>query len=209
MLDPEKRRYQKKKRDFWDNFWMIIWFCFASLFIGFMILSAFRMEQYPYLSSRNQSLATDCCICTAIALGGILGWLVMLVQRLRRRTVPDWLTIIPFCLYIICGCWLCLLASINPEVSLSQDDSSQSTVSVNAGSIVTFVNPSDGVPQVLCIGRDQHCASTTESSEGVQNAPSELRGGLSIDPGQSVDVVFRVQGDYQITSQSTAHMNIP
>lgn len=91
---------------------------------------------------------------------------------------------------------------INPNVGMTRTGFIRSsTVDITVGKTIYFRNPANGVMQILCVGRDQHCQSG-------QNDPSQLDNGLVIQPGQTVSVTFDTAGMYQITSKTTTHMNI-
>jgi len=72
----------------------------------------------------------------------------------------------------------------------------QTSVDASTGAHVHFVNPSNGMKQILCVGTNGHCA-------GVGLDPRELLGtGLRAEAGQTVTVVFSDSGDFPITSKT-------
>ncbi len=70
----------------------------------------------------------------------------------------------------------------------------QSSVTVKAGQAVKFIDASDGAPHKLVIGTN----GTWTATDG---APSQLNNsaGMSINPGQTIDVVFSTPGTYPVT----------
>jgi len=89
-----------------------------------------------------------------------------------------------------------------PEVDMIRSSFVQSTLTINPGDTITFVNSSDGVKQVLCVGSNQKCSPRDFGT------PPELAGGLTLLPGESMSVAFPNNGDYTITSETTPMMNI-
>lgn len=94
-----------------------------------------------------------------------------------------------------------LIGSINPHIGLTRTGFSITSLTVGSRTPVTFDNPSDGVTQTLCLGRDQHC-------DPFPGDTLPLAQGLVIHPGQSVSVAFGLWGEYHITSKTTPHMNL-
>ena len=89
-----------------------------------------------------------------------------------------------------------------PEVDMTRTAFTQTSVDASTGAHVHFVNPSNGIEQILCVGSNGHCA-------GVGLDPSALLGsGLRVEPGQTVTVVFSDSGDFPITSKTMHSMNM-
>lgn len=89
-----------------------------------------------------------------------------------------------------------------PEVDLTTHGFSQASITIMEGDTVHFVNPSSGVTQMLCLGQDKVCSRYAFD-------PPALKGpGLKIAPGQSEDVVFTLEGTYQVTSTTMPGMNL-
>ena len=89
-----------------------------------------------------------------------------------------------------------------PEVDMARTAFTQTSVDASSGAHVHFVNPSNGMEQILCVGSNGHCA-------GVGYDPSALLGsGLRVEPGQIVTVVFSDSGDFPITSKTMPSMNM-
>ncbi|MGZ3643280.1 MAG: hypothetical protein ACXVCM_05455 [Ktedonobacteraceae bacterium] len=89
-----------------------------------------------------------------------------------------------------------------PEVDMTRTAFTQTSVDASTGAHVHFVNPSNGIEQILCVGSNGHCA-------GVGLDPSVLLGsGLHVEPGQTVTVVFSDSGDFPITSKTMPGMNM-
>jgi hypothetical protein len=145
--------------------------------------------------------------CSVIAVGGFLFGLLCVVRLslMRRRAFPGWLGTVMLVAFLAGLLGILPVALFTPEADMTRSDFVQSDISLQTGSSVTFVNPADGVLQVLCIGTNQQCNSDPGSFD---NGPSQLYQGLRVLPGQEVSVVFDIEDDYHITSQSTANMNI-
>ena len=89
-----------------------------------------------------------------------------------------------------------------PEVDMTRSAFTQTSVDASTGAHVHFVNPSNGMEQILCVGSNGLCA-------GVGLDPSILLGsGLRVEPGQTVTVVFSDSGDFPITSKTMPGMNM-
>ena len=89
-----------------------------------------------------------------------------------------------------------------PEVDMARTAFTQTSVDASTGAHVHFVNPSNGMVQILCVGTNGHCA-------GVGLDPRKLLGtGLRVAPGQTVTVVFPDSGDFPITSKTMPSMNM-
>lgn len=89
------------------------------------------------------------------------------------------------------------------EVSMTNHDFSKQSVSINAGTVVHFVNPGSGSSlHILCLGQNSRC-----SDNG--SGPQELRGsGFTLNEGQTKDVVFATAGTYQVTCSIHPGMNV-
>ena len=89
-----------------------------------------------------------------------------------------------------------------PEVDMTRTAFTQTSVDASTGAHVHFVNTSNGMEQILCIGTNGHCA-------GVGLDPGVLLWpGLRVEPGQTVTVVFPDSGDFPITSKTMPSMNM-
>jgi plastocyanin len=89
-----------------------------------------------------------------------------------------------------------------PEVDMMRTAFTQTSIDASTGAHVHFVNPSNGMEQILCVGTNGHCAS-------VGLDPRELLGtGLRVEAGQTVTVVFPDSGDFPITSKTMPGMNM-
>jgi hypothetical protein len=105
-------------------------------------------------------------------------------------------------LLIVAFCSLVWFVSLNPSIDMTRTGFLRTaTVNINDGHAIDFSNSNNGVTQILCVGVDQHC----QPSAGD---PPQLDCGLVIQPGQTVSVVFDFDGEYQLTSKTTPHMNI-
>lgn len=88
-----------------------------------------------------------------------------------------------------------------PEVDITANGFSQQNITIMEGDTIHFVNSSSGITQTLCLGQDQVCSSAFD--------PPELKSpGLRIAPGQSKDVVFTLEGTYDVTSTTAPGMNL-
>ncbi len=89
-----------------------------------------------------------------------------------------------------------------PEVDLTPQGFSQTNITILEGDTVHFVNPTSGVTQMLCLGEDKVCSRYAFD-------PPALKGpGLRIAPGQTEDVVFTLEGSYNVTSTTKPGMNL-
>jgi hypothetical protein len=129
------------------------------------------------------------------------------VNRDRSKRVRRWqgylgLTAIVILIVGIVSIFVLLYRynTANPNIDMTRTGFTRTSVHINPGETLHFQNPADGVMQVLCIGVDQRC-----QPEYV--GPPFYRG-LTIRPGQTVDVVFEASNVYSITSTTTPHMNI-
>jgi hypothetical protein len=89
-----------------------------------------------------------------------------------------------------------------PEVDMTRTSFTQTSVDASTGAHVHFVNSSNGMEQILCVGSNGHCAGV------AYNSSDPLRSGLRIEPGQTVTVVFPDSGDFPITSKTMPTMNM-
>lgn len=149
---------------------------------------------------QNQLVQVIWWICSVIVVGGFLFCLFCEIWFVARRGSSGWLERVMLAVFLIGLLGPLSVGLFIPEADMTRSGFRQSDVATDSS--VTFVNPADGIPQILCIGTNQRCEPASDTY-----APP-LDGGLHILPGQSVSVVFYKDGDFYITSQSTAHMNI-
>jgi plastocyanin len=91
--------------------------------------------------------------------------------------------------------------SSSNTVTLGQTNFDQNSVTVKAGTALTFDDTNGGF-HVLCLGHDQQCDSST-------TGPKDLEGsGFMINPGQKHMVTFDTPGTYQITCSIHPNMNL-
>ena len=87
------------------------------------------------------------------------------------------------------------------EMDVTPTGFTLSTIEINEGETVHFVNHSD-VVQVLCLGRNKICDTGAV-------APSALKEpGIRLKPGSSTDVVFDRYGTFVITSTTMPGINL-
>jgi plastocyanin len=79
------------------------------------------------------------------------------------------------------------------EVDMGIATFQQDSVTIQAGQTVHFADPADGGGvHVLCIGQDLRCVPQP-------GAPDALNGaGITFNPGDARDIVFRTPGSYDI-----------
>lgn len=88
-----------------------------------------------------------------------------------------------------------------PELDLTSKGFSLSTIEINEGETIHFVNQSS-VTQVLCLGQDATC-------DAGAIAPRVLKmPGIQLKPGQAIDVAFEQFGVYNITSTNVKGINL-
>jgi plastocyanin len=151
----------------------IVSVCIFSV-IGFAVLNWFRsrMGAMGTIRPRSRGGRLGGCLFSLIMVGGVIALIVYGITLMY------------------------------PEVDMTGIGFVQTSVNASSGANVRFVNPSNGVEQVLCVGSGQRCLSDS-------GAPVALNGqGLRIEPGQTVTVVFDNTGDYQVISKTTANMNM-
>jgi plastocyanin len=87
------------------------------------------------------------------------------------------------------------------EMDVTSTGFTLSTIEINEGETVHFVNHSDFV-QVLCLGRNKIC-------DAGAVAPTALKEpGIRLNPGSSTDVVFDRYGTFVITSTTMPGVNL-
>lgn len=69
----------------------------------------------------------------------------------------------------------------------------QHSLTVKAGETVHFVNPANGDPHALCIGKASQCAPQPGAPEQL-NTPNPV----TTNPGRTLDVVFPNAGTYLV-----------
>ena len=177
-------------------------------FFGLFLLG--QRGIFPFhqpLLPNNQYAQMIWWACSAIAGASFLFFLFFALRLTHRQAspAPGWIGMsIPVFLLAGFPAMLLTVPLSTPEADMTRSGFVQSDVFVDIGASVTFVNPADGVPQLLCIGTNQRC----DSDPGNYNQPSQLYHGLRVLPGQRVSIVFGAVGDYHVTSQTTANMNI-
>lgn len=88
------------------------------------------------------------------------------------------------------------------EVDMGVINFVQSSVTIDKGQSIHFVDQQSGAMHILCVGKDGHC-------EASANAPKALAGsGFTIQPGQSHDVRFDSIGVYAVTCTLHPTMNL-
>lgn len=88
------------------------------------------------------------------------------------------------------------------EVDMGVANFVQSSVTIDKGQSVRFVDQQSGAMHILCIGKDGHCSVSA-------NAPKALTGsGFTIQPGQSQDERFDSAGVYAVTCTLHPTMNL-
>lgn len=88
-----------------------------------------------------------------------------------------------------------------PELDLTSKGFTLSTIEINEGETIHFVNQSN-MTQVLCLGVDATC-------DAGAVAPRTLKmPGISLKPGQAIDVAFEQYGTYNITSTNVRGINL-
>jgi plastocyanin len=88
-----------------------------------------------------------------------------------------------------------------PELDLTSKGFSLSTIEINEGESIDFVNQSN-MTQVFCLGVDATCDTTAV-------APKALKvPGVALKPGQSIHVAFELYGTYNITLTNIKGINL-
>ncbi len=88
-----------------------------------------------------------------------------------------------------------------PELDLTSKGFSLSTVEINEGETIHFVNQSN-VTQVLCLGQNATC-------DAGAIAPKALKmPGIQLKPGEAINVAFEQYGVYNITSTNVKGINL-
>ncbi len=88
-----------------------------------------------------------------------------------------------------------------PEMDLTSRGFSLSTIEINEGESLRFVNQSN-VTQVLCLGQDNVCYTDAVAPK-ILKTP-----GVQLKPGAAIDVVFEQYGAYVITSSNVKGVNL-
>ena len=88
-----------------------------------------------------------------------------------------------------------------PELDLTSRGFSLSTVEINEGESVHFVNQSN-VTQVLCLGVDRLCDTQAVAPKALTMP------GIQLKPGDAITVIFEQFGTYNITSTNVAGINL-
>ena len=88
-----------------------------------------------------------------------------------------------------------------PELDLTSKGFSLSTLEINEGESIHFVNQSN-VTQVLCLGVDATCSANALAPKALKMP------GIALKPGQSIDVAFEQYGTYNITSTNVKGINL-
>ncbi|HEU0003826.1 MAG TPA: hypothetical protein VFQ36_23165 [Ktedonobacteraceae bacterium] len=88
-----------------------------------------------------------------------------------------------------------------PEMDLTSKGFSLSTVEINEGETVHFVNQSN-VTQVLCLGEDRVCDTHAVAPKALKMP------GIQLKPGGTLNVVFEQFGTYNITSTNVTGVNL-
>lgn len=92
--------------------------------------------------------------------------------------------------------------SIQPTTEMTRSSFTPATLNIFTGETVYFRNTS-GIIQTLCVGSHRECANPNAT------APEQLRApGLSIQPGQTINLVFDTSGTYQIISTTTPALTL-
>ncbi len=88
-----------------------------------------------------------------------------------------------------------------PELDLTSKGFSLSTIEINEGETIHFVNQSN-VTQILCLGLNATC-------DAGAVAPKTLKTpGIQLKPGEAIDVAFEQYGTYNITSTNVKGINL-
>jgi plastocyanin len=88
-----------------------------------------------------------------------------------------------------------------PEMDLTSTGFSLSTVEINEGESIHFVNQSN-VTQVLCLGLDKVCDTHAVAPKALKMP------GIQLKPGDAINVVFEQYGIYNITSSNVKGVNL-
>jgi plastocyanin len=156
-----------------------------------------------FLHSLSITRNPDVTIPTFV-IGGLLGLAILLTiigQRGRAFFGRLFSIFFTFAVIAVVVGFFIWSIFINPNVGMTRTSFTRDSVNINTGSNINFSNPSDGVTQVLCVGTDQDCKTSSDD-------PPELDKGLTIKPGQTISVTFHNEGTYHITSKTTPYMNI-
>jgi len=121
----------------------------------------------------------------------------------RSRKIVLYLVVPPvlFALAIALVIFFYLQFHKAPEMDLTSRGFSLSTVEINEGETIHFVNQSN-VTQVLCLGVDKVCDTHAVAPKALK-AP-----GIQLKPGDTITVVFEQYGTYNITSTNVTGVNL-
>ncbi len=121
----------------------------------------------------------------------------------RSRKIVLYLVVPPvlFALAIALVIFFYLQFHKAPEMDLTSRGFSLSTVEINEGETIHFVNQSN-VTQVLCLGVDKVCDTHAVAPKALK-AP-----GIQLKPGATITVVFEQYGTYNITSTNVTGVNL-
>lgn len=97
-----------------------------------------------------------------------------------------------------------VLLPAGADVELAPASFVQTSVTVQAGQVVRFVDPAaTGGPHLLCLGHNQQCDRNTKGPAALMGA------GIRFRPGDApTDVVFDTLGTYEITCLLHPIMNL-
>jgi hypothetical protein len=174
-----------------------------------LLVLAVLAAAYFYYSNHTLPHVPQFVIVALIALAFPVALVVFVLLFIRGRVQgkgfmasvkASFATLLVFAIVIAA---LILAAKLTfPEVDMTRTAFAQTNVDANTGAYVHFVNTSNGIEQILCIGTNGHCA-------GVGQDPNKLLGsGLRVEPGQTLTVVFPNSGDFPITSKTVPGMNM-
>jgi plastocyanin len=79
------------------------------------------------------------------------------------------------------------------EVDMGVASFQQSSMTINAGQAIHFVDPNSGGTHILCVGQNLHCIPQT----GAPAALDTLQG-LTFQTGDVRDIVFPTAGTYNV-----------
>ncbi len=88
-----------------------------------------------------------------------------------------------------------------PELDLTAKGFSLSTIEINEGETIHFVNQSS-VTQVLCLGVDATCDTHAVAPKALKMP------GIQLKPGDAINIAFEQYGIYNITSINIKGINL-
>ena len=182
-------------------FWLV-----TLLIIGTCALTNLSVQYFQAQSPAFFFQVQALSVAELLILGGItLGLLIFFgaLAKAERRSFVGKLSRGLFFLTILAliGAFLFWTILINPDIGMTRTGFTRTSVSINTGDAIYFHNLANGATQRICVGVNQHC-------QPGNSDPAQLDYGLVMQPGQTVSVVFDTEGDYQITSTTTPHMNM-